>query len=128
MSKLEDDLVLKSSSLMMLLNSDVNDLNISVLSKVVCVSRKSVYNTINCLISGGEGSSLLKLMTRCKHVTPITSEIKDIITMFWTNGFHPIKRICAGNVLEGINMRSIPFIFLMYLRYLIFSYSFNLNH
>ena len=57
----------------MLLNSDVDDLNISVLSKVIGVSRKSVYNTINRLISGGEGSSLLKLTTRCKPVTPITS-------------------------------------------------------
>ena len=85
MSKSEDDLVLKRSSLMMLLNSDVDDLNISVLSKVIGVSRKTVYNTINRLISGGEGSSLLKLTTRCKPVTPITHEIKDIITIFWTN-------------------------------------------
>ena len=36
---------------MMFLNSDVEDLNISVLSKVIGVSRKTVYNTINCLIS-----------------------------------------------------------------------------
>ena len=85
MSKSEDDLVLKRSSLMMLLNSDVDDLNISVLSKVIGVSRKTVYNTLNRLISSGERSSLLKLTTRCKPVTPITSEIKDIITIFWTN-------------------------------------------
>ena len=85
MSKSEDDLVLKRSSLMMMLNIDVDDLNISVLSKVIGFSRKSVYNTINRLILGGEGSSLLKLTTRCKPVTPITSEIKDIITIFWTN-------------------------------------------
>ena len=39
---------------MMFLNSDVDDLNINVLSKVIGVSRKSVYNTINRLISGGE--------------------------------------------------------------------------
>ena len=58
MTKSEDDLFLKRSSLMMLLNSDVDDLNISVLSKVIGVSRKSVYNTINRLISRGEGSSL----------------------------------------------------------------------
>ena len=44
MSKYEDDLVLKRSSLMMLLNSDVDDLNIGVLSKVIGVSRKTVYN------------------------------------------------------------------------------------
>ena len=57
MSKLAIDLVLKRSSLIMLLNSDVDNLKISVLSKVIGVSRKTVYNTINRLISGGEGSS-----------------------------------------------------------------------
>ena len=67
---------------MMLLNNDVDDFNISVLCKVIGVSRKSMYNTINRLISGGEGSSLLKLTTRYKPMTPITSEIKDIITIF----------------------------------------------
>ena len=70
MSKSEDDLVLERSSLMMLFNSDVDDLNMSVLSKVIGLSSKSVYNTINHLISGGEGSSLLKLTARCKPVTP----------------------------------------------------------
>ena len=40
MSKLEDDLVLKRSSLMMLLNSDVDDLNINMLSKVIGVVEK----------------------------------------------------------------------------------------
>ena len=120
MSKSKDELVLKRSSLMMLLNSYVDDLNISMLSKVISVSRKSVYNTINWLILGGEGSNLLKLTTRCKPVTPITSEIKDIITIFGTNKSRvsPIRRICAGTVLEGINTRSIPFIFFMYLKYL----------
>ena len=72
MRKSEDDVVLKRSSLMMLLNSDVDNLNISVLSKVVGVSRKTVYNTINRLILGGEGSSLLKLTTICKPVISIT--------------------------------------------------------
>ena len=67
---------------MMLLNRDVDDLNICVLSKVIGVSRKSVYKTMNRLISGGEGSSLLKLTRRFKPVTPITPEIKDIITIF----------------------------------------------
>ena len=76
---------------MVLLNSDVDDLNISVLSKVIGVSRKSVYNTINRLITCGEGSSLLKLTTRCELVTPITSEIKDIITIFWTNESIPFN-------------------------------------
>ena len=85
MSMSDDDLVLKWSSLMMLLNSDVDDLNISLISKVVGVSRKSVYNTVNKLISGGEGSSLLKLTTRCKPMTPITLEIKELVTIFWTN-------------------------------------------
>ena len=72
MRKSEDDLVLKRSSLIMLLNSDVDDLNIIMLSKVIGVSRKSVYNTMNRLILGGEESSLLKLTTRCKLVPPIT--------------------------------------------------------
>ena len=85
MSRSEDDLVLKRSSLMMLLNSDVDDINISELSKVIGVSRKTVYNTMNRIISSGEGTSLLKLTTRCKPMTPITFEIKDVITMFWTN-------------------------------------------
>ena len=56
-----------------------------MLSKVIGVSRKSVYKTRNQLISGGEGSNLLKLPTICKSMTPIISEIKDIITIFWTN-------------------------------------------
>ena len=47
MSRSEDDLVLKMSNLMMLLNQDVDDLNINVLSKVIGVSRKSGYNTMN---------------------------------------------------------------------------------
>ena len=85
MNRSEDDLVLKRSSLMMLLNSDVDDINISELSKVIGVSRKTVYNTLNRIISSGEGTSLLKLTTRCKPMTPITSEIKDVIIMFWTN-------------------------------------------
>ena len=50
MSKSKDDIVFKRPSLIMLLNSDVDDLNISVLSKVIGVSRKSVYNTINHVI------------------------------------------------------------------------------
>ena len=54
-------------------------------AKVIGFSRKSVYNTINRLISGGQGSSLIQLTTRCKPMTPITSEIKDIIIIFWTN-------------------------------------------
>ena len=85
MNRSEDDLVLKRSSLMMLLNSDVDDINISELSKVIGVSRKTVYNTLNRIISSGEGTSLLKLTTRCKPMTPITSEIKDVIIMFWFN-------------------------------------------
>ena len=65
---------------MMLLNSDVDNLNIrGMLSKLIDISRKSVYNTMNRLSSGGERSSLLK------SVTPITLEIKDIIIVFWTN-------------------------------------------
>ena len=44
-----------------------------------------MYNTINRLISSGEGRSLTKLTTRFKPMTTITSEIKDIITIFWTN-------------------------------------------
>ena len=55
------------------------------LHKVIGVSRKNVYNTLNRLILGGEGSSLLKLSTICKLVTPITLEIKDIIAIFWTH-------------------------------------------
>ena len=35
MSKFEDDLVLKRSSLMVLLNRDVDNLNINMLSKVI---------------------------------------------------------------------------------------------
>ena len=85
MSRSEDDLVLKRSSLMMLLNSDVDDINISVLSKVIGVSRKSVYNTLNRIVSSGDRTSLLKLTRRCKLMTPITSKIKDITTIFWTN-------------------------------------------
>ena len=81
MSRSEDDLVLKRFSLMMLLNSDVYNLTINVLSKVLGVSRKSVYNTMNRIISSREGASLLKLTRRCKLVKPITSEIKDIVTI-----------------------------------------------
>ena len=40
MSKSEDDIVLKRSSLMMLLNSDVDNLNINMLSKVIGVCKK----------------------------------------------------------------------------------------
>ena len=40
MNRSEDDLVLKRSTLMMLLNSDVDDINISELSKVIGASRK----------------------------------------------------------------------------------------
>ena len=42
-------------------------------------------NTLNRIISSGEGTSLLKLTTRCKPMTSITSEIKAVITSFWTN-------------------------------------------
>ena len=82
MSKYEDAIVLKRSSLMMLPNNDVDSLNINMLSKLIGVSRKRVYNTMNRLSSGDEGSSLLKLTTRYNLVTTITLEIKDIITIF----------------------------------------------
>ena len=55
-----------------------------MLSKVIGASRKTVYNTMNMIISSCEGTSLLKLTTRCKLITPITSEIKNIIAIFWT--------------------------------------------
>ena len=58
MSRSEDDIVLKRFSLMVLLNIDVDDLNINVLSKVIGVSRKSVYNTMKQLILGGEVSKM----------------------------------------------------------------------
>ena len=54
MSKSEDDLILKRSSLMMLLNSDVDNPNISVLSKLIGVCRKNVYNIMNRLSLGGK--------------------------------------------------------------------------
>ena len=121
MRKSEYDLVLKRSSLMMLLHSDVNSLNINMLSKLIDASRKSMYNIMNHLTSGGEGSTLLKLTTRCTPMTPITSEIKNIIrSIFWTNKSRvsPNKKDLHMKRFEGVNMRSIPYTFLMYLRYL----------
>ena len=41
MSKFEDDLVLKRSSPMMLLNSDVDNLNINMLSKLLVLVQKA---------------------------------------------------------------------------------------
>ena len=56
----------------MLLNSGVDNINISKLSKLIGVTRISVYTTIDRLSLGGEGNILLKLILSCNRMTPIT--------------------------------------------------------
>ena len=85
MSKSKDDRNLKRTWLMMILNSVVHKLNMSIVSKTIGVTRQSIYNTMNRLSSGDEGNSLLKLTIRYKPMMPITLEFKDTITIFWTN-------------------------------------------
>ena len=87
MSRSEDDLMLKRSSLMMILNSEMlasdQQFNISSLSRTMGVSRKTVYDTISRLSSIDGGSSILRMTTRCKPTTTITAEIKETIGIFW---------------------------------------------
>ena len=63
-AKSKDDLILKISSLVMILNSDVENLNIFTLSMFIGI-RKKTYNTMNHLSSGSE-VVLLKPTSRCK--------------------------------------------------------------
>ena len=87
MSRSEDDLMLKRSSLMMILNNEMfasdEHLNISSISRTMGVSRKTVYATISRLSSIEAGSSILRMTTRCKPTTVVTTEIKETITVFW---------------------------------------------
>ena len=89
MKKKNDELVLKRSSLMMILKGDIDnplqEMNISELAKLLGVTRKVLYATINRLSIVEQGTSLLKMTMKSRPYNHVTTEVKELINLFWKN-------------------------------------------
>ena len=84
----EDEMFLKRSTMMMLVNSkdteEAQDLNVNAASKLLCIHRRNLYGAKNWLLQQIEKSLSFATCHWSLKRSCILDEVKELVANFWT--------------------------------------------